>query len=117
VREGIASLLAIQPGISVVGEAVNGQEAIAKALALRPDVVLMDVRMPVMDGCRSTQAIRATDRDDAGTVPIIAMTADAFEDDVRRCLAAGMDAHIAKPIDPGRLTEMLAGAIARRRGR
>ena len=57
VREGIASLLDIQEGISVVGEAVNGQEAIEKALALRPDVILMDVRMPVMDGIVATAHI------------------------------------------------------------
>jgi len=57
VREGIASLLDIQAGISVVGEAVNGQEAIEKALSLRPDVILMDVRMPVVDGIVATGQI------------------------------------------------------------
>jgi len=103
--------------VDVADDGRAGLEMFSRSALGYYDAILMDVRMPVMDGCRSTQAIRATDRDDAGTVPIIAMTADAFEDDVRRCLAAGMDAHIAKPIDPGRLTEMLAGAIARRRGR
>ncbi len=63
------------------------------------DVVLMDLRMPNMDGIEATRAIRAMARTDAGTVPIIALTADAYAEDARRCLEAGMNAHMAKPID------------------
>ena len=61
------------------------------------DAILMDVMMPVMDGIAATKAIRAMDRADAKTIPIIAMTANAFEEDAKRCLAAGMTAHLAKP--------------------
>jgi CheY-like chemotaxis protein len=57
----------------------------------------MDVMMPVMDGIAATKAIRAMDRADAKTIPIIAMTANAFEEDAKRCFAAGMTAHLAKP--------------------
>ncbi len=63
------------------------------------DAVFMDLRMPVMNGYEATEAIRAMFRPDAATVPIIAMSADAFSDDVSRCLACGMNAHTAKPID------------------
>ena len=59
----------------------------------------MDVRMPVMDGYESTRAIRGLQRPDAQTIPIIAMTADAFAEDIKRCLDSGMDAHTAKPIN------------------
>ena len=65
--------------------------------------VLMDVRMPEMDGYTATAAIRALGRPDAETIPIIAMTADAYADDIDKCIAAGMDGHIAKPIDPSAL--------------
>jgi signal transduction histidine kinase/CheY-like chemotaxis protein len=73
--------------------------------------VLMDVRMPVADGYRATEGIRAMERPDAGTVPIIAMTADAFADDVEKCLEAGMNGHIAKPIDPKLLYRVLNDRI------
>ena len=63
------------------------------------DVILMDIMMPVMDGLTATKAIRALNRPDAGIIPIIAMTANAFAEDVQRCLDAGMNAHLAKPLD------------------
>ena len=71
------------------------------------DCILMDVRMPVMNGYEATRAIRRLDRPDAKTVPILAMTADAFADDVQKCLDAGMNGHIAKPIDPGLMLEKI----------
>ena len=61
--------------------------------------ILMDIRMPVMTGYEATVGIRALDRPDAKVVPIIAMTADAFAEDIRKCLECGMNAHVAKPID------------------
>jgi CheY-like chemotaxis protein len=71
------------------------------------DCVLMDVRMPVMNGYEATKAIRSLGRPDAKVVPILAMTADAFTDDVQRCLDAGMNGHIAKPIDPKQMYDVL----------
>jgi len=71
------------------------------------DCILMDLRMPVMDGLEAVRTIRAMERPDAKTVPVIAMTADAFADDVKKCLAAGMNDHIAKPIEPDRLYRIL----------
>ena len=75
------------------------------------DAVLMDVRMPVMDGLEATRAIRALDRPDAKTIPIIAMTANAFDEDVQRSLQAGMNAHLSKPVEPERLYETLGKLI------
>ena len=75
------------------------------------DVILMDIRMPVMNGYEAARAIRSMDRPDAGTVPIIAMTADAFEDDVQKCLDAGMNGHIPKPIDPERMFDMILSVL------
>lgn len=64
------------------------------------DAILMDIRMPVMDGLEAAREIRALDRDDAKTIPIIAMSANAFDEDIRKSLDAGMNAHLAKPIEP-----------------
>ncbi len=63
------------------------------------DFIIMDVMMPVMDGLEATKAIRGLEREDARKIPIIAMTANAFEEDQKACLDAGMDEHIGKPID------------------
>ena len=63
------------------------------------DFIIMDVMMPVMDGLEATKAIRELEREDAKKIPIIAMTANAFEEDRKACLDAGMDEHIGKPID------------------
>ena len=94
--------------------AENGElvvEMFAKSAINYYDAVLMDVRMPVKDGLEATAAIRALDRPDAKTVPIIAMTANAFDMDVQRSLQAGMNAHLTKPVDPERLYETLEGMI------
>ena len=91
--------------------AMNGQQAIdafASSGLGSYDAILMDLRMPGVDGYAATEAIRAMARPDAVTVPILAMTADAYSEDVERCLATGMNSHIAKPIDPDRLfTELM----------
>lgn len=71
------------------------------------DVILMDIRMPFMDGLTATQNIRYLSNADAKTIPIIAMTANAFEDDIEKSKAAGMNAHLAKPIEPERLYQVL----------
>lgn len=78
------------------------------------DAILMDIRMPVMTGYEATRAIRAMDRPDAKTIPIIAMSADAFSEDVKRCLDCGMDAHAAKPIDMGEITRLLTRYIGQK---
>ena len=75
------------------------------------DAILMDVRMPEMDGLEATAAIRALDRPDAKTVPIIALTANAFDEDVQRSLQVGMNAHLSKPVEPERLFETLEELI------
>ena len=91
--------------------AVNGREAVERFLSHGDsfDLILMDVQMPVMDGYEATQAIRGSDHEMARSIPIIAMTADAFHEDVVRAGEAGMNGHLAKPIDPDLLYDMLAG--------
>lgn len=82
--------------------AENGKICLEKFQASAPgyyDVILMDVRMPVMNGYEATKGIRASSHPDAGTIPIIAMTADAFSEDIKQCLDCGMNAHTAKPIN------------------
>ena len=81
--------------------AANGQEAVDKFMDSQPgdyDLILMDVQMPVMDGYTATRTIRGSGHPSAWSVPIIAMTANAFVDDVREAIESGMDAHIAKPV-------------------
>ena len=68
--------------------------------------------MPVMDGYEATRLIRMLDRSDAQTVPVIAMTADAFPDDIEKCLKSGMNGHVAKPIEPDRLYDSLCGNMS-----
>ena len=76
------------------------------------DAILMDVRMPVMDGLSATRTIRALDRPDAKSIPIIALTANAFDEDVKQSLQAGMNAHLSKPVEPERLYETLGRMIS-----
>ena len=85
---------------AVVLCAGNGQEALDLfERGERVDIVLMDIMMPVMDGLEAARRIRTLDRVDARTVPIIALTANAFDEDIRRSREAGMNAHLSKPID------------------
>ena len=74
-------------------------ECFEKAAAGEFDMILMDVQMPGMNGYEAARAIRTGKNPDGRTIPIIAMTANAFSDDIRACLEAGMDAHVAKPVD------------------
>ena len=75
------------------------------------DAILMDIRMPEMDGLEAARAIRALERPDAKSIPIIAMTANAFDEDVQLSLQAGMNAHLSKPVDPDHLYRMLEELI------
>ncbi|MDD4851234.1 MAG: response regulator, partial [Gemmiger sp.] len=92
----------------------NGEKAVAAFAESQPgyyDAILMDVQMPVMDGYEATRALRALPRPDAKAIPIFAMTANAFTEDVSAALSAGMNGHIAKPIDTAILYRTLADAI------
>ncbi len=105
----IAMVILEELGISSE-RAVDGLEASRMFAASAPysyDAVLMDLRMPHMNGFEATGAIRSMDRPDAATVPIIAMTSDAFAEDVKKCLDAGMNAHLSKPIDIDHLKKTL----------
>lgn len=94
--------------------AENGQRAVEmfeQNEAGHFNAILMDMRMPVMDGLTATQEIRKLSRPDAATIPIIALSANAFEEDVKQCLQAGMNAHLSKPIDIDKLKETLSKLI------
>lgn len=78
------------------------------------DAILMDIQMPVMDGIEATKAIRQLRREDAKTVPIIAMTGNSFDEDVKKCFEAGMNAHLSKPIDAKKLVSTLITEIGKR---
>ena len=94
----------------------DGQEAVDKFMASPSgyDLILMDVQMPNMDGYKATRAIRASGHPFAMTVPIIAMTANAFVDDVRDAINSGMDAHIAKPVQVDKLKATIHQVLDRR---
>lgn len=88
--------------------AVNGKEAVemfARAEEGRYNIILMDIKMPVMNGYDATKEIRRLKKKEAAKIPIFAMTANAFAEDIRTCMEAGMDAHIAKPVDLDLLEE------------
>ena len=97
-RSGLKALLQRQPDLQVVGEAGDGAEAVETVARLRPDVVFMDVQMPVLDGLEATRQIRRLPGRER--IPILAMTANAFAEDRARCHDAGMDDHIIKPFNP-----------------
>ncbi len=114
--EIVADLLDLEGATTDWAE--NGQVAVEKFSQNPPntyDAILMDLRMPVMDGLAATRIIRALDRPDAKTVPILALSANAFEEDVQHSLEAGMNAHLAKPADPDHLYGAIREQIAQRK--
>ena len=102
-------------GVDVV-RAVNGREAL-QLFETRPkgtfDIILMDIMMPEMDGYEATRAIRALAREDAGTIPILAITANAFDEDVEKSIAAGMNGHLSKPMEIDVMAEMISKNLGR----
>lgn len=105
----IAKTMLEEEGIEVT-TAENGQSAVNifhNCPEGRFDAILMDIRMPVMDGISATKTIRKLPERDAAAIPIIAMTADAYEEDIRRTIDAGMNAHLTKPVQPEKLFQIL----------
>ena len=102
-------LLLESKGVAV-DTAENGlraMEMFSKSESGYYSAILMDIRMPLMDGLAAANNIRHLSNPDAANIPIIAMTANAFDDDIEKSKAAGMDAHLSKPIDPERLYQTL----------
>ena len=108
VREGIASLLGIQPGIEVVGTAANGREAVEQATALTPDVVLMDVRMPEMDGVEATALLARR----APACRVVMLTTFDDEEYVVQALRAGAAGYLLKDLPAAKLAEAVRMAHA-----
>lgn len=101
----------------IVTPVVNGQEALdafCNSGENEFDLILMDVMMPVMDGLEASNAIRSLVRADSKTIPIVALSANAFDEDIRRSFASGMDAHLSKPIEPEHLAQTLSAMLQRK---
>ena len=111
----IATILLRSRGVDVVRAADGraGVELFAQSEPHSFNAVMMDVRMPMMDGREATRAIRALEREDARCVPIIAVTADAFEEDIRLNQQAGMNAFVVKPLNRDQLFKTLTELIGR----
>ena len=106
-REIVLALL--EPTLLEIDCAENGAEAV-RLFSDSPDkynIIFMDIQMPVMDGYDATRTIRALNTERAATVPIIAMTANVFKEDIDKCMEAGMNDHIGKPIDINEVMGML----------
>ena len=92
----------------------NGAEAVERIRNTQPhtyDVILMDIMMPVMDGLDATRAIRGMDREDCQTIPIVAMSANAFDDDLKKSVECGMNGHLSKPVEVDKLYRTLEEVI------
>ncbi|MBN6041239.1 response regulator transcription factor [Amycolatopsis sp. 195334CR] len=105
-REALATLLAIRDDIEVVGEAGNGEEALRRVAGLEPDVVLMDLRMPVLDGVAATRRLRA----EHANVQVIALTTFDDDEDVFAALRAGAVGYLLKDVSSARLVEAVLAA-------
>ena len=115
----ILELLLMKEGASVeICE--NGQlvaDRFKKSPANEFDIIFMDIQMPVLDGYEATKLIRASEHPQAKTIPIVAMTANAFAEDAHRALEAGMDAHTAKPVDMKKLKQVVAELLVHKEKR
>ena len=109
----VAAMLLENKGFEVetAGNGLRALELFSKSTRGYYDAILMDIRMPLMDGLTAATNIRHLSNADADSIPIIAMTANAFDDDIEKSKAAGMNAHLAKPIEPGRLYQTLSDFI------
>ena len=90
--------------------APDGAQAVERVCSSPPgtyDVILMDIMMPVMDGLEATRVIRSMEREDCHTIPIIAMSANAFDDDLKKSVECGMNGHLSKPVEVDRLYQVL----------
>jgi PAS domain S-box-containing protein len=102
----------LQRGGHTVTVAENGRQALEVLLAQPFDLVLMDVQMPEMDGLEVTRALRGAEKETGRHVPVVALTAHAMPGDRERCLAAGMDSYLTKPVEPRELWDAVRGALA-----
>ena len=112
----IAGLMLKNKGVEI-DWAINGQAGIDKFTKSEPgfyDLILMDIRMPVLDGLQAARAIRKLDRSDAKTIPIVAMTADAFEETIQEAKKAGMNAYVIKPLAPGLFYKILVEELEKK---
>jgi DNA-binding NarL/FixJ family response regulator len=110
IRAGLAALINAAPGLEVVGQAENGQEAAVLAIACRPDVILMDIRMPVLDGVKATERILAaasTDTDAAPVPRILMLTTFDLDEYVFAALRAGASGFLLKEVAPNRLLKAI----------
>lgn len=113
INQKIAELILEKTGaaVTIVENGLQCTELFTGSAKGSFDAILMDIQMPVMNGYEAAQAIRSSTHPQSATIPIIAMTANAFAEDIKNALSAGMNAHIAKPIDPQKLYETLAAYI------
>ena len=105
IAEAILQMVGFE--VEIADDGFKAVELVQGAQAGYYDLVLMDIQMPVMNGYDATRAIRALDNPVLANIPIVAMTANAFEEDRRAALACGMNEHIAKPINVPRLVEVV----------
>ncbi len=113
-NQEIAATILEEQGFSVdlAGDGTIAVEKMETADPDRYDIILMDIQMPCMDGYEATRRIRALEDKTKANIPIYAMTANAFEDDRQKALDAGLNGHIAKPIDIAKLMAVLKGALS-----
>ena len=100
-----------QAGCVVAGEAADGLEGLEKIRETRPDIVIVDINMPVMDGLQATRFIRMSEKEDSVSIPIIAMSANAFSEDMKKSMESGMNGHLVKPIEVEKTRKLLEKCI------